>query len=110
MSDNDKSVDPNADRVAKIRERAYAIWLDQGQVHDRDEEHWLEAEREIDREGAPAVVSESAGEKSSSAFPKSKVASEKDVTSKAAAPAKPKAAVKSAPRAAKESNGLGTRA
>jgi hypothetical protein len=35
-------------RLHKIRERAYAIWLDEGQCHDRDREHWIQAEREID--------------------------------------------------------------
>ncbi len=35
-------------RLHKIRERAYAIWLDEGQCRDRDRAHWLQAEREID--------------------------------------------------------------
>ena len=33
-------------RMQKIRERAYAIWLDEGQCHDRDQAHWRQAERE----------------------------------------------------------------
>ena len=37
-------------RSDKIRERAYAIWLDEGQSHGRDEEHWRQAAGEIDRE------------------------------------------------------------
>ena len=37
-------------RLQKIRERAYAIWLDEGQCHDRDQAHWRQAEREIDEE------------------------------------------------------------
>jgi Protein of unknown function (DUF2934) len=41
-------------REEKIRERAYAIWLDQGSIDGRDQEHWLEAEKEIAREGATA--------------------------------------------------------
>ena len=28
---------------AKIRETAYLFWLDEGQPHGRDEEHWLKA-------------------------------------------------------------------
>jgi len=110
MSESGKSVDPNADREAKIRERAYAIWLDQGQVHDRDTEHWLEAETEIDREAAPVVSSDVVGANKSSAATKPKVASAKVATSKAAAAAKPKSDVKSAARGGKESNGIGTRA
>jgi Protein of unknown function (DUF2934) len=40
------------DREEKIRERAYAIWLDQGSIDGRDQEHWLEAEKEIATEEA----------------------------------------------------------
>ena len=43
-----------ADREEKIRERAYAIWLDQGSSDGRDQEHWLEAEKEIAKEEATA--------------------------------------------------------
>jgi hypothetical protein len=43
-----------ADREEKIRERAYAIWLDQGSIDGRDHEHWLEAEKEIAKEEAAA--------------------------------------------------------
>ena len=43
-----------ADREAKIRERAYALWLDQGSVHGRDREHWQQAETEIAKEEAAA--------------------------------------------------------
>src|SRR3954454_1882665 len=40
----------NDNRLERIRERAYAIWLDEGQPHGRDREHWQEAERQIDGE------------------------------------------------------------
>jgi len=43
-----------ADREEKIRERAYAIWLDQSSSDGRDQEHWLEAEMEIAKEEARA--------------------------------------------------------
>ena len=43
-----------ADREEKIRERAYAIWLDEGSIDGRDQEHWLEAEKEITKEEATA--------------------------------------------------------
>jgi hypothetical protein len=40
------------DHIEKVRRRAHAIWLDQGMVHGRDQEHWHEAEREIEAEEA----------------------------------------------------------
>jgi hypothetical protein len=52
----------NPDRDEAIRNRAYAIWFDEGQAGGRDIEHWLEAEKEIDREassGAQKQVSKS---------------------------------------------------
>jgi hypothetical protein len=42
--------DAEADRLDKIRNRAYAIWLDEGRCEGRHQEHWNEAEREIDAE------------------------------------------------------------
>jgi hypothetical protein len=45
-----------ADREEKIRRRAYAIWFDEGCAGGRDQEHWLEAEKEIDMEEAAAKV------------------------------------------------------
>ena len=44
------------EREEKIRDRAYAIWFDQGMVHGRDQEHWAEAEKEIAKEEAAAQV------------------------------------------------------
>ena len=35
------------DRNARIRERAYHIWLEEGQPHGRHDEHWQRAEREL---------------------------------------------------------------
>jgi hypothetical protein len=43
-----------SDREEKIRERAYAIWLDQGSIEGRDQVHWLQAEKEIAEEEAAA--------------------------------------------------------
>jgi Protein of unknown function (DUF2934) len=40
-------------RDESIRERAYAFWIDEGQIHGRDKEHWLAAELEIANENAP---------------------------------------------------------
>jgi hypothetical protein len=33
--------------IERIRERAYQLWLESGQVDGRDEEHWRAAEAEI---------------------------------------------------------------
>lgn len=34
-------------RNRRISERAYALWVQEGQPHGRDREHWLAAEHEI---------------------------------------------------------------
>lgn len=43
-----------SDRDARIRERAYRIWEEEGRVEGRHEEHWRRAEREIADEEARA--------------------------------------------------------
>ena len=44
------ATDPAA-KDHQIRERAYLIWVDEGQPHGRDLDHWLRAKWQI--EGAP---------------------------------------------------------
>ncbi len=39
-----------SDREAKIKERAYQIWIEQGQPHGRSDDHWNQALREIDEQ------------------------------------------------------------
>ena len=39
-----------SDRQARIRERAYQIWLEEGRAEGRQDEHWQRAEREISEE------------------------------------------------------------
>jgi hypothetical protein len=51
----------------KIRARAYELWDRDGRQHGRDEEHWLEAERELGAArargaGAPNPPAATAGE------------------------------------------------
>jgi Protein of unknown function (DUF2934) len=46
------SADPSA-REQVIRERAYAIWEEEGRPRGRDLDHWLRAETEIDSAGTP---------------------------------------------------------
>jgi Protein of unknown function (DUF2934) len=44
--DKDKN-EGDAEHIERVRRRAHAIWMDEGQVHGRDHEHWHQAEREI---------------------------------------------------------------
>jgi hypothetical protein len=53
VSDSEKKMD----REEATRNRAYAIWLDEGGVDGRDKEHWREAELQIDRETSLPSVS-----------------------------------------------------
>jgi len=39
-----------SDRHARINDRAYHLWIADGQVHGRDLAHWQQAEREIAEE------------------------------------------------------------
>jgi hypothetical protein len=40
------------DRERRIRERAHNLWESQGSPHGKQEEHWLQAEHEINHENA----------------------------------------------------------
>jgi hypothetical protein len=63
------------DRQHRIRQRAHEIWESHGRPHGADRDHWEQATREIDAEDAAA----------------------KKKPTRAAAPAKPAAAVKPKP-------------
>lgn len=41
---------PNPDRERRIRQRAYALWEDEGYPEGRELDHWERAEREIEAE------------------------------------------------------------
>jgi hypothetical protein len=44
------------DREARIRERAYQLWIERGQPEGRSDEHWAEACRLVDEEqGGPDI-------------------------------------------------------
>jgi hypothetical protein len=45
----------SSDREARIRERAYAIWLAEGQPDGRHEEHWHRAAQELAQEDSAAA-------------------------------------------------------
>jgi hypothetical protein len=44
----------NSDGTHRIRERAYQIWIREGQPEGREFENWHQAERELAEEGARA--------------------------------------------------------
>jgi len=54
MNEQDMENEGDTDHIEKVRRRAHAIWMDQGQVHGRDAEHWYGAEREVAAEEAAA--------------------------------------------------------
>ena len=51
------------DREDRVRERAFALWKHEGSLSGRAEQHWRQAEAEIDAEdraAAPAPLAEPA--------------------------------------------------
>lgn len=85
----------------RIRDRAYAIWVEEGCPHGRDTDHWLQAERDIAvslTDTAPAALATAMD--TEPAAPKPKRARTGTATPKAAAepkaPAKKTAAKKKA--------------
>jgi hypothetical protein len=51
------------DKEARIRERAYEIWVSEGRPHGRDAEHWQRAEAEIAAESGSVADRAAAGSK-----------------------------------------------
>ena len=47
MNENEDKKEGDADHIERVRRRAHSIWMDEGQVHGRDHEHWHQAERDI---------------------------------------------------------------
>ena len=52
-----------SEKEARIRERAYEIWVREGQPHGRDAEHWQLAEAEITAESEAVADRAAAGSK-----------------------------------------------
>ncbi|HUZ63672.1 MAG TPA: DUF2934 domain-containing protein [Acetobacteraceae bacterium] len=50
MADTDAEREAGESREARIRERAYAIWMEEGCPDGRQHEHWERAAREIGEE------------------------------------------------------------
>ncbi len=42
-----KAASSSEDRLRRIRERAYLLYVESGYQHGHDVEHWLEAERQL---------------------------------------------------------------
>jgi hypothetical protein len=57
------------DKEARIRERAYEIWVREGRPHGRDAEHWQKAEAEITAETGAVADRAAAGSKPQSEAP-----------------------------------------
>lgn len=56
MSEQDATGPLNPEREEAVRARAYALWHEQGRPDGKDQEHWLQAEREHDGHDGPAVT------------------------------------------------------
>ena len=94
-----------ADRDARIRDRAYQIWLSEGRRHGHDEAHWQQAIREIDAEEAVSPGTRKAPARSSGSRTKPPVTSEADPPTVSRARAKNEtAATKPRTRAAAAAN------
>ncbi|QCN96990.1 DUF2934 domain-containing protein (plasmid) [Azospirillum argentinense] len=94
---------PGQDRAERVRRRAHDIWERDGRPDGRHDEHWAQAEAEVDDEIRAERQSEETESSASDASPKrrSKPTAAKPV------PAKPKATPKATPKAVRAS---GTRA
>lgn len=42
-----------SEQEQRIRERAFQLWIDEGQPEGRDKEHWERAEKELGEVGEP---------------------------------------------------------
>jgi hypothetical protein len=46
----DRAIENKADVLERIRELAYALWIQDGSQHGRDRDYWFQAEREVTEE------------------------------------------------------------
>ena len=83
-----------ADRDARIRDRAYQIWLREGRRHGHHEAHWQQAVREIEAEEASSSGTGKAPARSSGSRPKPPVTSEANPPTVSRARAKDEMAAK----------------
>jgi hypothetical protein len=59
-----------SDREKRVRERAHQIWQREGEPHGRADEHWAQAEAEIELEHELAADRAAAGQKPRSEAPR----------------------------------------
>ena len=84
------------DKEARIRERAYEIWVSEGRPHGRDAEHWQRAEAEIAAESGAVADPAAAGSKPSAEPPSPPPVAPAAPSSSAAAPLRSRRAAKPA--------------
>lgn len=94
---------PEQDRAERVRRRAHDIWEREGRPDGRHDEHWAQAEAEVDDE----IRAERQSEETESSAPDAPPKRRSRTTAAKPASAKSKAAQKTAPKAA---GGSGTRA
>ena len=95
----------DADRDARIKDRAYQIWLSEGRRHGHHEAHWQQAVREIEAEEASSPGTGKAPARSSGSRPKPPATSEANPPTVSRARAKDEMAAKK-PRTAPANPGL----
>jgi len=95
-----------SDREARIRERAYQIWVEEGRAHGKHAEHWRRAEHELaeQEEGTAKPASPARTSRPRTKAPVTSEAQPTEVSrsrakAKPAEPAKPRAGTRSAPAA-----------
>jgi Protein of unknown function (DUF2934) len=57
----------NAEKQRRIEQRAYALWLEEGQLNGKDEEHWHRAKQEIEAEESASLPEKPAARRNSGA-------------------------------------------
>jgi hypothetical protein len=97
-----------SDKEARIRERAYEIWVREGQPHGRDAEHWQKAEAEITAESGAVADRAAAGSKPRTEAPSATPVAPSAPSTSAAPPLRSRRAAKPA-SGATESGGSGRR-
>ena len=94
------------DKEARIRERAYEIWVREGRPHGRDAEHWQKAAAEISAESHAAADHAAACSKPGSETPSAAPVAP-STPSSSAAPVRSRRAAK--PAAGAPASGSGRR-
>ena len=66
------------DHRERVRERAYRLWEEAGRPPDQAIDHWIEAERQIEREASSSGAEAGRSESAAARPPKRKAKKEKD--------------------------------